>query len=275
MVTTESYFRPLPQNANRFTDRFPTVSINGVAVFDGTEDEAVQACFAMLGTGGKVATANLDFFALARTDAVLKRDLSDSHLVIADGMPVVWLGRLSGARRIQRLAGVDLVAALFKQPRPLRVAIYGSRTEICDAAVPALESLGSGARVVHIANPPFRALTDQERANDLRSLRESEPDVVLVALGCPAQERLIADWFHEIPGAVWIGVGGTLDFYAGVRRRAPRTAQRLGMEWAVRMVQEPRRLGRRYLLRDFPALAALFPGCVAARVTRTKPLQAR
>lgn len=230
-----------------------------------------MACHELIAAGGgRVATANLDFLALARRDPVLKSDLQQSHLVVADGMPVVWLARLTGARRVQRLAGVDLVGALFAATRddPLRVAVYGSTAQICAVAVPALHAMGGGARVVHIQNPPFRPLTTDEREAARFALKAASPDVVLVALGCPAQERLIAEWSALDQGPLWIGVGGTLDFYGGVRRRAPRALQRFGLEWVVRMAQDPRRLGRRYLLRDLPALAVLAPACLAARVRR-------
>lgn len=188
---------------------------------------------------------------------------------------MVWLGKLSGAKHLHRLAGADLVAALFRREveRPLRVAIYGSTPEIAERAVPALEALGGGARVVLVSNPPFRALTPEEIVADQGALSDARPDVILVALGCPAQERLIAEWYPSVPSAVWIGIGGTLDFYAGVRRRAPRVAQATGLEWAVRMIQEPRRLGRRYLVRDLPALAAIAPGCARSRLTRSQRLR--
>jgi hypothetical protein len=84
---------------------------------------------------------------------------------------------------------------------------------------------------------------------------------VLVALGCPAQERRIQEYYHAAPGAIWIGVGGTLDFFGGRRRRAPGWVQALGLEWLFRLGQEPRRLWRRYLLRDLPALVQLLAWC--------------
>lgn len=251
---------------------FQTVTVADIPIFNGSAEEAVAACLSLASLGGRVATANLDFFALARRNEELRRHLRESSLVVADGMPVVWLARLSGAKRIRRMAGVDLVAALFRAERaiPLRVAIYGSTAEICDLAAPVLHDLGSGARVVHRAHPPFRLLTEAEREADQQALRAADPDVVLVALGCPAQERLIAEWYSIAPGALWIGVGGTFDFFAGVRRRAPGFTQAIGFEWVVRMAQEPRRLGRRYLLRDLPALIALVPGCVATRIGNSR-----
>ncbi|MGE0600089.1 MAG: WecB/TagA/CpsF family glycosyltransferase [Dehalococcoidia bacterium] len=199
-----------------------------------------------------------------------------SSLVVADGMPVVWMGRVAGAASIQRIAGVDLVRELFasrSSSSSFRVAIYGSTELITSRAIDVLHAVGDGARVVHVAHPPFRQLTEAEIAADRAELMASRPDVVLVALGCPSQERLIAEWHPHLPTAVWIGIGGTLDFYAGVRRRAPKAAQRFGFEWVVRMAQEPRRLGRRYLLRDLPALVRIAPGCMRTRLTNAKSFE--
>jgi len=255
------------------------VAIDGIPVFAGSAEQAVRRCVALVetGQGGRIATANLDFFALARRHAQLRRDLLDSTLVIADGMPIAWLGRLAGAPTIQRLAGVDLVRELFvdrDSSSTFRIAIYGSTREITTRAIESLHAVGHGGRVVYAANPPFRPLTSAEQDAARAELLAAQPDVVLVALGCPSQERLIAEWHGHIPTALWIGIGGTLDFYAGVRRRAPKVAQRFGVEWVVRMAQDPRRLGQRYLLRDLPALVRIAPGCMQSRLVKAKPVDA-
>ena len=238
-------------------------------MFAGSRSEAVQLCLSLARDkrGGRIATANLDFLALARRDPQLRKDLQDSSVVVADGMPVVWLGRLSGARSIERLAGADLVAEFFRcgQGRQLKVAIHGSTSEICSRAVKQLHACGAGARIVHVENPPFRQLTHGELEQAISRLRSADPDVVFVALGCPAQERWIAENFQHLPTSLWVGIGGSLDFFAGVRKRAPQFSQRTGTEWLVRMAQEPRRLGKRYLLRDLPAFARIAPGCVSRR----------
>jgi N-acetylglucosaminyldiphosphoundecaprenol N-acetyl-beta-D-mannosaminyltransferase len=257
---TESYATASQGTANGFPGQ-PTVSLDGIDVFSGTRAQALQACFRFPQnhTGARIATANLDFFALLKKDPALRDDLRSSSLVIADGMPVVWLGKLAGARRMQRLAGVDLVAEFFCTDlgRPLRVAIYGSTFEVASAAAARLHSLGAGARIVHTEHPPFREVTPAELSEAIDRLRAAEPDVVFVALGCPRQERFIAEHFQQLPNATWVGIGGSLDFFAGIRRRAPGVVQRAGGEWIMRMVQEPRRLGKRYLGRDIPAFVQL------------------
>ena len=247
------------------------VPVGPLSVFDGSSREAADYCFAAIesGRGARVATANLDFVAMARRDATLRDDLASSSIVVADGAPVAWLARVAGARRTSRTTGADLAAELLRRGSArghLRVAMYGSERAIARRAAEAIAAQFPGIEVVARISPPFRPLTEEERRAERRELREAAPELVLVALGCPKQERLIAEYGADVPGAVWIGVGGTFDFFAGLRRRAPDAVQRLGLEWLVRLVQEPRRLWRRYLLRDVPALAAVAPRCVARRL---------
>lgn len=238
-------------------------------MFAGPREEAIEHVMTLARSrrGARIATANLDFFALARKHPQLRRDLQESSIVVADGMPVVWLAKLQGAGTAQRLAGADLVGEFFRRDhgRQLRVAIYGSTAEISATAIAALHASGDGARVVHVENPPFRSLSPIEHQDAITKLQAADPDVVFVALGCPAQERWIAANAASLPEAAFVGIGGSLDFLAGVRKRAPQFAQRSGAEWIVRMAQEPKRLGKRYLLRDIPALIRIAPGCVIRR----------
>lgn len=253
--------------------REAAIPVGPLAIFDGTLAGAADRCVEAItsGRGARIATANLDFVALARRDATLREDLANSTLVVADGKPIVWLARIAGARRIGRVNGVDLATELLRRGEALggmRVALYGSTPDISRDAAAWIERTCAGVRIVARLIPPFRELSEQESLAERARLTAAAPDLVLVALGCPRQERLIARYFDAAPGAVWIGVGGTLDFFAGRRWRAPRFVQAAGIEWAFRLMQEPRRLWRRYLLRDLPTLFAIAPGCVRTRLAR-------
>lgn len=248
------------------------VPVGPLAVFNGDLEAATRLILDRIdsGHGIRVATANLDFVARARRDKCLRDDLASSDLVTADGAPVAWLARFAGAARIARVTGVDLVASLFASAADrsagLRFAFYGSTPDVAERAAAELERTYPGAVVTSVLCPPFRELTEEELAHDLAQLAEARPDVVLVALGCPRQERFIAEHQHVVPAAAWIGVGGTFDFYAGVRRRAPGMLQRIGGEWLARLAQEPGRLWRRYFVDDLPALIAVAPACLEARL---------
>ncbi len=246
------------------TAGLPHVRVAGVRVFDGDLDDAVAVLcrFIEEGRGARVATANLDFLALADKDSVLSSDLEHSTLVAADGAPVAWLARRAGAARVRRTAGVDLVSGLCKAAPPgrsLRIVLYGGTPEVAAAAGARLAAMGPHVEIAATLTPPFRPLTRQEQAGERRAITAAEPALVLVALGCPRQERLIRTYFESAPEAVWIGVGGTFDFLAGRKRRAPAWAGATGLEWIVRLAQDPRRLWRRYLVRDLPLLLRIAP----------------
>lgn len=251
------------------------VQVGPVAVFDGTLDEAAALCVEAMraGSGARIATANLDFLAQARRNPALRSDLSRSSLVTADGAPVAWLARLAGARRARRVTGVDLVEQICRHAAPggLRVAFYGSTPAVTAAAAAALEARHPGVHVVCRVSPPFRPLTADELRAGLDELGRARPDLVLVALGCPRQEAFIRDFYRVAPSACWIGVGGTFDFFAGHRRRAPALMGSIGAEWLVRLAQEPRRLWRRYLLHDAPALAVASAWCLRRRGAKRAP----
>lgn len=251
--------------------------VGGVAIFEGGLADAARLCLDWIdtGDGGRVATANLDFLALARKDVHLRQLLGACHLVVADGAPVAWLARLAGSSLTRRAGGVDLVTALLESSDArgsLRVALYGATPEVAIEARRAIETRHPKAQVVAVLSPPFRDRTPHEEAHDRRELQAAAPELVLVALGCPKQEHVISRYYDAIPSALWVGVGGTLDILAGRRRRAPRLLQRLGLEWFARFTQEPGRLWRRYFLRDLPFLVAVAPRCLwtglANRVAR-------
>jgi N-acetylglucosaminyldiphosphoundecaprenol N-acetyl-beta-D-mannosaminyltransferase len=175
---------------------------------------------------------------------------------------VAWLARLAGGTH-PRVTGVDLVAEparLGSERGRLRLASYGSSPR----SRPLARGRSKPATRYRVRSPDLPAvpcLTAEELANHHAAIAAARPEVVLVALGCPRQERFAAEHFDAAPGAVWIGVGGTFDFYAGIKRRAPRLLQAVGAEWVARLAQDPGRLWRRYLLDDVPAFAA-----VSARV---------
>ena len=243
------------------------VPVGPLSVFNGNLGEAADLLVSSVvsGRGARVATANMDFVMRARRDTALRADLQAASLVVADGAPVAWLARIAGGSRTRRVTGVDLVSALCARARAaggLRVAFYGSDHDTAAAAARQLEASHEGLSVVATICPPFRAMSAAEVQSDVDQLAANLPDIVLVALGCPRQERFIAEHAPKLPGAVWIGVGGTFDFFAGKRRRAPRVLQAAGVEWLARLAQEPRRLWRRYLVNDLPALMLVAPGCL-------------
>ncbi len=242
------------------------VSPLGIPVDNLTLTEAVDKVTAMArrreGRARLVSTLNVDFlvnalgtrFADARHPELLDV-LRNSDLVTADGFPLLWLSRLLGRPLQQRVCGSDLVPALAERAAEegLSIFLLGGGDGAADAAAyalvqrfPKLRIAGTAAPVVHIEGP---GLADAARSDRelVENINRSGADILLIGFGNPKQEL----WFNrnrdrlEVP--VSIGVGGTFEFIAGNVRRAPRWVQRLNLEWAYRIAQDPARLWRRYL----------------------------
>ncbi len=202
--------------------------------------------------GGAVFTPNVDHLVQLENDLRLRDAYASASLVLPDGQPIVWASRLLGKPLRAKVSGSDLIGPLMKLggSRSWRVYLLGGAKGVAARAAERLRREAPGVVVVGI-DPRRLDVDPAERHDDLvRRLRRARPDLVLVALGCPKQEILI----HRIAGAVrpavCVGVGASLDFVAGAVRRAPRWVSSAGMEWLFRLVHEPRRLWRRYLLRD-------------------------
>jgi N-acetylglucosaminyldiphosphoundecaprenol N-acetyl-beta-D-mannosaminyltransferase len=231
------------------------VRIGAAIIDDLTLPEALQAIVALVERrqGGAVFTPNVDHVVLLEDDARLRDAYASASLSLADGQVVVWASRLLGTRLRTRVSGSDLIRPLLEiaSGKRWRVYLLGAREGAAAQAAERLQREAPGVVVVGI--DPRRVDVDQaaERHDDLiASIREARPDLVLVALGCPKQEILI----HRIAGAVrpavCIGLGAGIDFLAGAVPRAPRWVSGAGLEWLYRLAREPRRLWRRYLLRD-------------------------
>ena len=183
-------------------------------------------------------------------DQELRRIHNRAGLVTTDGMSLVWLCRLKGQKAVERVYGPDLMLALCgrSQRHGYRHFFYGSSPEVLEALTSHLRARFPGLEVVGTFSPPFRPLTQQEDEQLVRQVNEAGPDVVWVGLSTPKQERWMADHVERLNVPVLIGVGAAFDFHAGFKRQAPRWMQRNGLEWFFRLLSEPGRLYRRYLI---------------------------
>ena len=249
----------------------PLTVMVGVPVDDVTLEEAVERCGELVEIGRatgqthQVTTVNVDFLLTAGRLPSVRKILQASDLAIPDGMPVVWGSRLLGTRLRQRVAGADLVPALAEcaARRGYRMYLFGSAPGVAEEAAELLSKQHPGATIVGAGGLPFADVEDMDRAA-LDDIIAAQPDIVCVALGHPKQELWIEAYRHEIGAPVMVGVGGSLDFLVGRKRRAPAWMQRTGLEWLHRMLTEPGRLGRRYA-RDL----LLFPPLLLTEIIKT------
>ena len=188
----------------------------------------------------------------SRRDPALRAIHNAAGLVTPDGMPLVWLGRARGHRRIERVYGPDLMLALceWSVARGVRHYFYGGAETVADRLAARLQQRYPGLLVAGTYSPPFRPLSADDDDAIVRQINATEPDIVWVGLSTPKQER----WMHAHCGRVTapalIGVGAAFDFHAGLKRQAPRWMQRSGLEWSFRLATEPRRLWKRYLVNN-------------------------
>ena len=236
-------------------DRTDRVVVDGVALDPVTETTVVRQVMAesSAGRGGLIVTPNVDIHRQLRHGH--DHLLDGVELVVADGMPLVWASRLQRQPLPERVTGASLVwslaAAAAEEDRS--VFLLGAEPEVAAEAATRLVQRQPGLRVVGRHSPPLGFETSPLEQQEIRTaLRAAAPDLVLVALGFPKQERLMQDLRAEFPGTWFIGCGGSLDFIAGRTTRAPQWAQRSGLEWVFRLKQEPRRLFKRYLVHGVP-----------------------
>jgi exopolysaccharide biosynthesis WecB/TagA/CpsF family protein len=179
-------------------------------------------------------------------------------LVLLDGMPLVWTARRRTGHAWEHLAGSDLLPDLLRSREAAgrRVAFVGGTDELARLLPAALQARWPALAVAGHWTPPREVVEDDEASADLaRSIGATEPDLLVVGLGKPRQERWMDRHAQTTGAAVTAAFGASTEFIAGVQDRAPRVLSRVGMEWAYRLYKEPRRLARRYLLEGPVALA--------------------
>lgn len=243
------------------------VAVMGLPLNSMTVDQAVEAMEELLLSGGthQVCPVNLDVWLNSLADPHLHRIMAGCSLVVPDGMPLVWASELLGCRLAERITGVDLVPKLvaLSARKGYRIFLLGGRPGVAERAKQILERDYPGTCIVGTYAPAEENLICMDHREILDRIHAAHPDILLVAFGNPKQEKWI--WMHRkrLGVPLSMGVGGSFDILVGDARRAPRWVQQCGLEWAMRCVQEPLRLGPRYL-RDFLGLSRRLPMALVA-----------
>lgn len=186
----------------------------------------------------------------AHHDPGFREILNASDLVVPDGAPLVWLARLKGHGIRRRVYGPDLLLAFCETCRnlPVRHFFYGGEAGVAENLAQQLADRFPGLKIAGTYSPPFRPLTPGEDEEIARAINDAAPDVVWVGIGTPKQERWMFEQRGRISAPVLVGVGAAFDFHSGRKKQAPRWMRENGLEWSYRLLQEPRRLWRRYIL---------------------------
>ena len=222
--------------------------------------------------GGRIITPNVDILHRTRTNAEARHHVGSATVVVADGAPLIWASRIAGKPLPARVPGSDLIwslsAALGDKGRS--VYLLGGEPGTAEIAASVLADRFPTLVVSGFDSPAFGFDTDPEALELVcRRATEAKPDLVFVGLGFPKQERLIQQLQTTLPHAWFMGCGAAIGFVAGVRQRAPGWMQRTGLEWLHRLILEPRRLMRRYLLHDLPFAVRLLATSGVGRLLAT------
>jgi N-acetylglucosaminyldiphosphoundecaprenol N-acetyl-beta-D-mannosaminyltransferase len=260
------------------------VGILGAYIDYVTLDEAVQRTteFVADGSPHQVVTVNVDFIRLAQQDREFMSIINRSDLAIADGMPLVWASGWVGDRLPERVTGVELVQKCCElaAQEGYRVFLLGGEDGVAQGAAGILTERCPNLQVVGTYSPPFGPFSEEEDRKMVDMIREARPHILFVAFGAPKQDMWIAQHRDELQVPLAVGVGGVFNFLTGRVSRAPQWMQEHGLEWFYRVVQEPKRLWRRYFLHDLPIVARMAMegmrvrsmGVDARRATRTLPM---
>jgi len=240
-----------PEAERRWTADYGSRRILGMRVDGTTYAETARAIgdMAIADSGGMVCVASVHMVMEAFDAPDFQRIVNSADRVTPDGVPLVRALRMLGIPGAERVYGPALtpVVCELAEALDLSVGFYGGTPEVLESLTRALSERFPKLRIPFAYAPPFRPLTPSEDTAVVDAIDAAGVKILFVGLGCPKQERWMAA-HRESLRCPMVGVGAAFDFIAGVKRQAPRWMQRLGLEWLFRLLAEPRRLWRRYLI---------------------------
>lgn len=205
----------------------------------------------------QLVPGSIDFVIKARRDPAFAKEICQADCVFADGVPIVWAASLLGEPICGRVSGTDIVWSCAKISAEIDcpVALIGGDFNLSERAAQKMRERFPNAKIYPIPTP--FPIGEKENEDLVKKIKEVNAKIVLVALGAPRQERWVQRYLADCGANVGIGIGSAFDIISGDKPRAPRWMRDNGLEWLYRMLLEPRRLGKRYLIDDSPFLIHL------------------
>ena len=227
------------------------VVLFGVPVDNLTLEETVDRVESMIQEGGthQHVVVNVDKIVKLQRDPELRQAVLSCDLINADGQPIVWASKFLQKPLKERVTGVDLFASLIAHcaEKGHRPYLLGARQEIVERVVAILKECHPALEIAGYRNGYWKP---EEEVEVVRGIKQTRPQILFVAMGSPKKEIFLNKWKAELQTPFVMGVGGTFDVVAGLVKRAPLWMQKCGLEWFFRLIQEPRRMWRRYLVED-------------------------
>lgn len=234
------------------------IEIFGISIDNLTVEETLEKIEGFIRSGRvhQHVVVNVDKIVKAQRDAKLREIIRSCDLINVDGQPVVWMSRWLGQPLKERVNGTDLMMALIERSakKGYRLFFLGAREEVVSKLAQTLQSRHPQLRVAGWHDGYWSA---EEEPAVVEQIRRSRADILFVAISSPKKEIFLGRWKEELGVPFMMGVGGSFDVAAGHVKRAPRWMQKMGLEWLYRLIQEPARMWRRYLVDDM-AIVPLF-----------------
>lgn len=201
------------------------------------------------GNPGYVCVTGVHGVMEAYSDSEFRRILNCAIITLPDGMPMSWVGHLQGFRDMDRVFGPDFMSAMCRLSveRGYRNFLYGGQPGVAALLSKSLQTKFPGLQIVGTYTPPFRDLTLEEEQELADQVHRSRPHIFWVGLSTPKQDRFMAQYFKQLQVPLLVGVGAAFDYHTGRLHDSPDWVKRSGLQWLHRLLQEPRRLWRRYL----------------------------
>lgn len=252
------------------------VNLLGVRLAPWTESQAVDHVLTSLDSGsgqrgGWIVTPNVDILRLLVTDEAARRAVRGATVGLADGMPLVWASRLQGTPLPERVTGASLLHSLAAGAARDGRAVYlvGGADTVAEDAARRLATDHPGLAASGWSPPFGMQSTDAGIAEIGDRIAASGADIVFCGFGFPKQELLISALRNRFPDVWFVGCGAALTFAAGRIDRAPQWMQRSGLEWLHRLLSEPARMFRRYVVQGIPFAIRLLAVSFAGRLRRS------
>ncbi len=228
--------------------------------------EMLQRCVNSIRMRGNLVLGMINVAKLVKmqSDSELRGAVTGCDLLIADGLPVVWVSKFSKVSLPERITGIDLFVRLLELADREGFSVYllGAKRDVLDRMVEIVRTSYPGARIAGYRDGYFGESDEDEIVNEIRS---AEPDMLFLGISSPKKEFFLAKWGRSLKVPICHGVGGSFDVLAGKVTRAPLFMQRLGLEWFYRVLQEPRRMWKRYLVTNTQFLILLIQEALGLR----------
>jgi N-acetylglucosaminyldiphosphoundecaprenol N-acetyl-beta-D-mannosaminyltransferase len=257
----------LPERSAAGSPRYQVGTVHFSRTHYGNVVASLESFFQDRPANNYVCVSNVHTTVECGSDERLRRIQNGSYLTIADGQAVIYYAKFAGAPEAQRIMGPDLMTEVFNAPeaRDRRHYFLGGAPGTLASMERNLRAKFPLLQIAGLHSPPFRKLTPEEGESLRRDILAAAPDYLWVCFGAPKQEYWMEENHGRYPGILLIGIGAGFAYHAGELKRAPMWAQKLACEWVWRLMQDPKRLWKRYLKTN-PVFIGMFLKRVAIRI---------